>query len=297
MKLFKRNKRLEDVYDIDDIIDKSREDKTEEDEEAFDPNGLENVIDRVEGGLIGSLRIANDINFPLFMQDDIVHLRAPQRILKKDIVLYKDHDEYYLRRIIKYKDDGMYVAGDNERAYHIIHKEDIIAKAIARERGNDYLSLTLQQCNPLYTFIKAKLAFIRLGNRVIEHEQDLNTEALEAAKQVIHEREEIKELKVDLSADMLDIDLSSFKDPNSLVHELNSNKPLNDEPKASLEDEASAIEASEEDDEIITSDDEINEELPIDYDDFAPEENSSTDEEPLEASDDNKEKDSSLLAN
>lgn len=237
MKLFKKNKKIEEVYNIDDIIDESIASKTSDTDEPFDQNGLEHVIDRIEGGLIGSLRINSDRNYPLFKKGDIVHLRGPQRILKKDIVLYKDHDEYYLRRIIKYKNEGMYVAGDNENAYHVIRKEDIVAKAIARERGNSYLSLSLQQCNPLYTFIKVRLAFIRLGNRVIEHEQDLNTEALEVAKQVIMEQEEIKELKMNLSNDGLEAELASFKDPNELVYELNKEKKNADSSQASDDDE------------------------------------------------------------
>ena len=39
-------------------------------------------------GLIGTLRIEDDMNKPLLRKDDFAHIRTPQRLEKKDMVLY-----------------------------------------------------------------------------------------------------------------------------------------------------------------------------------------------------------------
>ena len=105
------------------------------------PNFSVIVLERVEAGLIGSLRISKDkSNRPIIKSNDIVQLRKPNRLLPKDFVFYKIEDEYFLRRIIKFKEDDIYVAGDNEREYHVIHKENIVAKVVGRERGKKYTS-------------------------------------------------------------------------------------------------------------------------------------------------------------
>ena len=110
--------------------------KKDEDDDKIDFNSMDVVVERVEGGLVGALRVTDDINYPIFKLDDLISIRVPQKLGKKDFVLYKTQNEYFVRRIIKYIDEDIYVAGDNEKEYHIIHKTDIVGKVISRERKN-----------------------------------------------------------------------------------------------------------------------------------------------------------------
>ena len=191
-----------------------------EDEDKIDVHSMEVVVERVLGGLVGSLRIDNDMNKPLFKKGDYVLLRAPAKLAIKDFVLYESHEEYFLRRIIKYKEDDIYVAGDNEKAYHIIHKEDIVGKVLSRERRNKRLSFSLTPKKKLYTFKKVNLAPLRLKNRILDYEQESNIESLELASQSI-ETKNLFENKAEIKYNIdLDSDLKSFLNPDTLVLEL-----------------------------------------------------------------------------
>ena len=218
MSFFKRRRKNEESIELDKILDDSRgneEEVKEEEEDVFDPNSLENVLNRVESGLIGSLRIEKNTNWPLLLPNDIVHLRAPQKIMIKDFVLYKVNDDYALRRIIKYKDDKIFVAGDHENAYRIIYRDDIIAKAIGRERHNKYSSFNLNHDNSFYTFCKVKLARFRLGKRIVAADEDLTNESLIVAQNSL---DDIKDLDIREDEAKIEIDLSGFTSPNDLVY-------------------------------------------------------------------------------
>ena len=104
MRKFK--KKTEDELIQDDSLDLDDNEPQETKEEAtdeFSPNGLETVIDRVEHGLVGTLKIVSDSsNKPIFKDGDYVHFIAPARLQRKDFVLYKDHENFFIRRIIKF---------------------------------------------------------------------------------------------------------------------------------------------------------------------------------------------------
>ena len=212
---------------VEDVIPEKEEEKKEEEKksERFDTESLPMVLERVEAGLIGSLRILKDkSNKPIIKAKDIVQLRKPNRLLVKDFVFYKIEDEYFLRRIIKFKQDDIYVAGDNEREYHVIHKENIVAKVVGRERGKYYSSFGFNAKNKFYTFRKVNMAFFRLGNRIRSFEQEQNAESLEAAMK-LQQQAQLEAQKVEtptvISADIdLDTDLAAFLDPDDLVREL-----------------------------------------------------------------------------
>jgi len=192
--------------------------EVEEQEESLDVNGLDIVLDRVTHGLIGTLKIEDDMNKPLLRKNDYAHIRTPQRLEKKDLVLYKSHDEYFIRRIIKFKDMNIYVAGDHEKEYHIIHKEDIIGKVIGRQRKKRFLSFSLNPTKKIYVFRKVNLAYFRLKDRVLDYEDDINNQALENAMQNIEtQAQEQQEYKYDFD---LDSELSAFLDPDELVRQL-----------------------------------------------------------------------------
>lgn len=204
---------------------------TEEiEDEKLDVNCLDVVLERVAAGLIGTLRVEDEMNKPLLRKDDFAHIRTPQRLEKRDLVLYKSHDEYFIRRIIKFKEYSIYVAGDHEKEYHVIHKEDIIGKVIGRQRGKRFLSFTLNPSKKIYTFKKVNLAYFRLKNRVLDYEDDLNNQALEAAMQNIDNKqtETAQEYKYDFD---LDSELSSFLDPDELVRQLENaeSQPVEEE--------------------------------------------------------------------
>ena len=190
-----------------------------EDDEEIDVNGIEVVVDRVTHGLIGSLAIKSSINKPILKEGDIAHLKTANRLQIGDFVLYSSHGEYFLRRIIKFKDLNIYVAGDTEKEYHIIHKEDVIAKVVARERGKKYQSFGLKKESKFYTFRKVNLAYFRLKDRVLDYDDDINIQAFENALQNQEQTavEEKQEYKYDFDLDTI---LSDFLNPDDLVIQL-----------------------------------------------------------------------------
>lgn len=198
----------------------------EELDEHVDVNSKEVVVERVEHGLIGSLRIEDEINAPFFKANDLAFIRHPSKLEKKDYVLYKDHDDYFLRRVMKYNENGIYVAGDNEKSYHLIEKESIIGKVIGRQRKNKFKSIHLKPSISLdiYTLVKYNLAYFRLKNRVIAYEDDINTEAFEIAKERFETVNENKAstpvvIQQDIEKE-LDSELNYFINPDDLVIEL-----------------------------------------------------------------------------
>ena len=247
------------------------EEKPEEEEyEKLDVNGLDIVLDRVTHGLIGTLKIEDNMNKPLLRKNDFAHIRTPQRLEKKDLVLYKSHDEYFIRRIIKFKEYNIYVAGDHEKEYHIIHKEDIIGKVIGRQRGTRFVSFSLNPTNKIYVFRKVNLAYFRLKDRVLDYEDDINSQALENAMQNldVNKQEQQQEYKYDFD---LDSELSSFLDPDELVRQLENADQIQEEEEIQYVDEfGNPIDPNE-----ITADDEV-----VDY--VEPEEEEEPEEELLD---------------
>ena len=192
--------------------------KKDEDDDKIDFNSMDVVVERVEGGLVGALRVTDDINYPIFKLDDLISIRVPQKLGKKDFVLYKTQNEYFVRRIIKYIDEDIYVAGDNEKEYHIIHKTDIVGKVISRERKNKRISFSINPKYKLYTFRKVNLAYFRLKNRTIDYEQEVINISLEKASitaQTLFQNKTEYKGSIDL-----DSELQSFINPDTLVLEL-----------------------------------------------------------------------------
>lgn len=194
-------------------------------EETFDRYGMETVVNRVRGGLIGEYKILEEtLNKPMFKTGDIVCFRAPARLQKGDFVLYlisPNSEEFAIRRVIKFVDDNIYVAGDNESEYHIIHKDDVVGKAISRERKNKWLTLTgFSKKKRIYVFRKVTLAKLRLGNRVRTNEDDINSDALEVAMQNVsmEQQSALDKPKYVITID-LDSDLASFLNPDDLAKE------------------------------------------------------------------------------
>ncbi len=196
-----------------------------ENDSEFDRHSMETVVNRVRGGLVGEYKVLDStVNKPMFRQGDIVCFRAPARLQKGDFVLYavsKDADEFAIRRIIKFVDDDIYVAGDHESEYHIIHREDVVAKAISRERKNKWLTLTgFARKKRFYVFKKVKLAKLRLGNRVRTNEDDINSDALELAMQNVNaQQQQVQEKPKYVITIDLDSDLAAFLNPDDLAKE------------------------------------------------------------------------------
>lgn len=196
----------------------------EQEEEKFDPNRIDHVVDRITHGLVGALRINKEdtLNKPFFKEGDIVCLRAITRLQRGDFILYTSHEQFFLRRIIKFSEDDIYVAGDAEKEYHIIHKDDVVGKAISRERKNKWLTLTgFMKKKRVYTFRKVTLAGLRLGKRVSTYEDDVNSEAYELAMQNLESsRQQTTPEKPQYVINIdLDSELQSFLNPDDLVKE------------------------------------------------------------------------------
>lgn len=247
-----------------DTPEKPKEPEKTEEEDEFNPNGMTMVVDRVEHGLVGSLMINNDdSNKPLFKNGDIVHFRSPSRLQKKDIVLYKNHDEYYIRRIIKFKDDDIYVAGDNEKAYHIIRKEEIVGKAIGRQRKKKFLSFsfTKNTKTKFYDFRKVNLAKFRLGNRILDYEQEVDNDAYENAlllSENVQAQQQAEKPKYIIDID-LDSDLADFLNPDDLVTEFKREQAAQQQVDEESDEEV-IYEEVEEEPEYAEAEDEIVEE-------------------------------------
>ena len=241
MKKFKKTTEEDFNQDLfEDIVDEAPQaaEKVQPEEDEFNPNGYEVVIDRVQHGLVGTLKIVNDnTNRPMFKNDDFVHFIAPARLEKKDFVLYQNHDNYFIRRIIKFENDDIYVAGDNEKEYHIIHKEDVIGKAIGRQRKKKYISFALNPKKKLYTFKKVNLARLRLGKRVMDYDGDLSQESYEIAMQNLESNVNTSAQNVQktqavtqIASDIdLDSDLASFLNPDDLVREIRNQQAEGEE--------------------------------------------------------------------
>ena len=245
MRKFKKKQNEElDILTDDLEQDNSSEDTKNIEEDEFNPNGLETVIDRVEHGLVGTLKIvSDDSNRPIFKNGDYVHFIAPARLQRKDFVLYKSHDSFFIRRIIKFVDDDIYVAGDHEKEYHIIHKEDVVGKAIGRQRKKKYISFSLNPAKKFYTFRKVNLAKMRLGNRVMNYDEDLSQESYEIAMQNLEattqnqQTQQAKPTPVYTDID-LDSELQGFLNPDELVLEIRrAAQPESDEIDENQEDE------------------------------------------------------------
>jgi hypothetical protein len=96
--------------------------KSDEERGKYSKEQLEVILERVDAGLIGFLPIGMDPTYrPILKKGDIAQLRKPNRLLRKDFVFYKIGDDF-IKRIIKFKGDDIYIAGDGEHEYHIIHK-------------------------------------------------------------------------------------------------------------------------------------------------------------------------------
>ena len=209
---------------------KEKKKKIEEapvDLEDDDPNNLPIVLERCKAGLVGTLFIRDNINKPMIKKDDFVHLRQSSRIEKGDFVLYSSHDEYFLRRVIKFEELNIYVAGDNEDVYHVIRKEDIVAKAIGRQREKKHLSFVLDKKNKLYRFKKINLAGMRI-KKVNNYDDDQNQIALQNA---IENLSNIEAERVNLEQNDgfefdMDAELKSFINPDYLAREVELNKRI-----------------------------------------------------------------------
>ena len=215
--------------------------KKEEKEEKYDLNGIEVVLERVEAGLIGAYLIKDsNINKPLIKNGDIVHLRAYAKLLPKDIIFYKDHDEYFIRRIIKFEGDEIWCAGDNERYFRVIHKDNVIAKVLGRTRGKKFLSFGLGNSTyRLYSNWKSYFNGIRLANRVMTFDEETNSESFELAMQNFEAQQAQQAQQasqaqqgsqIQIAADIdLDSDLADFLNPDDLVKELQSQQFVEEE--------------------------------------------------------------------
>lgn len=236
------------LFDSNDVEpQKANDNEAIEEEEKFNPNGLENVIDRITHGLVGTLCIEDGVmNKPLFRQGDYVHFITPAKLEKKDIILYRSNEEFFVRRIIKFDNEDIYVAGDNEREYHIAHREDVVGKAIGRQRKKKYLSFSLKNNQKFYLFRKVNLAKLRLGNRVMNYDDDMSQESFEIAMQNLDATQQTTTTEVKPTYNTAGIDLDSeladFLNPDDLVREIKSQNVQVEDEEFEADDENSAAE-------------------------------------------------------
>lgn len=227
----------------------------------YSENGLDTVLARLSNGLVGELLINDDINSPYIKKGDIVVLKESTNLRLKDFVLYVYKEKYYLRRVLKIVDQEIYVAGDNEKEYHITKRSDIVAKGISRIRNNKYKSFNLKRKNQMYMFFKYNLQYFRFKSRIIRPENEEANEALEQALKANLSRNVFVNKTIESKiSDELDNELINFIDPDTLVHELEEamkekENAENVEEEQTEEVEEVVIEIPEEIEEVVETED------------------------------------------
>lgn len=139
-------------------------------EEKEKLNDFDNIIARLENGLVAFAKIESLINSPTIIPNDEVALRKGEGYKPGDFVFYVNSNDYFVRRIIKLDYDNVYVKGDNEERVYMILPEQVLAKAISIERNVKRRSLAFTKSNlVIYRQIRKGLRYIK-ENLVLEDE-------------------------------------------------------------------------------------------------------------------------------
>lgn len=215
-------------------------------------------VARLESNHICSVKVLDDINAPIIKRNDIVHFIMSEKINTRDFIIYRNYDKFFIRRILKITNKGVYVAGDNEKKYHLISKNDIMARAVGREHNTHYLSFTLKHRRRLYTFTKTRISYLRIKNRITDYDEEMNEITLKHLKANLNNNyKEEKVSKKDLKK--LD-DLDMFIDPNNyVIGQETQPKETNDDVYSNLDDNGEIVLPSIEED--IAKYDKMKEEL------------------------------------
>jgi len=220
---------------------------------------------KLEDRHICSIKVMDNINSPILKVNDIIHFIMSEKVNIKDFILYKNYDKYFIRRIIKITKKGVYVAGDNENKYHLISQNDIVGRAVGRERGIKYLSFTLKPRYRLYALRKTKINYLRLKNRITDYDEEVNEITLRNlksnTKKSLNEKKKIKEdLEID-DAIKIFINPNEFEIPTDDYDDSLDDLNVKEEDLPSIEEDIANYENMDiEDDESAegTSDDEKN---------------------------------------
>lgn len=172
-------------------------------------------VNRLESNHICSVEVLDDINAPIIKKHDIVHFIMSDKINARDFIIYRNYDKFFIRRILKITNKGVYVAGDKEKKYHLINKNDIMARAVGREHNTRYLSFTLKHRRRLYTFTKTRISYLRIKNRITDYDEEMNEITLKHLK--ANQNNTFKEEKISKRDLKKNDDLNMFIDPNDYV--------------------------------------------------------------------------------
>lgn len=263
------------------ILDKS----LQPEDEGYIENDLESILERLNCGYVAYLQIHSVMNMPLLLKKDIVALRKNEHYKVQDIVFYQIEDYYFLRRIVAVENGNYYVCGDNEYEVRVISFENIIARAISRERGKKRLSLILMNKKKVYSKAIIRKGKFRMKNHTLYDDKTTLTRvydkaltANESVKTVSEEKKPEMPLDARLSAQLV-----SFVSPIERLRSFEAEKKQQD-PKDTEEenDEQISVETEEDSLEDVveeTLEEENNDQIPIEV-----EEDSTEDivEEPLE---------------
>ncbi len=198
---------------------------------------VKKVVNLAKEGHVSAFRIENEDNYPMFKIDDYAMLNRQDEYKKKDFVLYETTNGYYLKRILKIKtkrevveikdDDGniidlyhyddkkFFLASDNDDVIHIAKEDQIIAKAIARQRKRKYYSLSIKSHRrPIYTFYKVNFLRTRFKNRVTDYDTESSYEALKNAYLITQKEKKEEKKKI---THIENKDLESFETPTDYL--------------------------------------------------------------------------------
>jgi len=103
------------------------------------------IIDSIDNNSDVRLTVTGNSMYPLFRcGGDSVILTSNTTIKKYDIPLYKrENGEFVLHRVVKIKDDCLYLAGDNQvNIEYPIYPHQVIATVKGFHRNGKYVSCT-----------------------------------------------------------------------------------------------------------------------------------------------------------
>lgn len=199
---------------------------------------IESKLARVSDGEIAEI-ITFDRNMEpmLKYEKSTLILRQMNYLRPGDIILHVNrYGKYSVRRVIKIKDDEIYVLGDKENRYTLISKNDILAKVVAKIDGTKYYSFTLKRQSKKLASYKIKSAPVRTMGRIVAATDEdlmyLQEQEMIKLKAEEKARSEFEALKVqsDKMTSLNSSEISSFAtkvdDAEGLSAEFNANTSI-----------------------------------------------------------------------
>ncbi len=208
-------------------------------------NSFDEIESRLENGIVASYVIEDDDNSPILRKDDIVQLIQANHYEIKDFVFYKFNNEFFLKRVIRLESIKQrieitdergeptfytleqikyFLASDKEKILHVVYDDQILGRAISRQRKLKFFSLTVKKHHKIFVFFKTKFVHLRFKNRIADYDRQINYESLRKAY-LLSKKDEKKPYK--RKASIINEELLGFESPNDYLKKYEENKKNN----------------------------------------------------------------------